>query len=313
MHDTKMSKQQEKSKQDPNSEKDPNSKEDIKRKQDPKDKENPNGKQDSKAKQDPKSKQDDVNVKEDPKPDPNAKKGQNGKQDINGKEDPNTVNNFQTDAAVFGLEFAFRLGDPLLPGEKIPNFRMEVLGKGNKPEEMQSQDFRGKPLVVLFHAGACTDVADNALDLVKFVKEALAKSANDESKTDSSVDQKDSSGGTTSSTEKKPEDGTDEKKTTGGNDLKELDFLVVSTDTMEVIGAWSLDDKSGTKYDTIFVSDMNGNIAKTFGVLDIKDHKAYNSIFLIDKKGIVQYSITSGMQDMLLTSDNWITGILKIM
>ena len=313
MHDTKMSKQQEKSKQDPNSEKDPNSKEDIKRKQDPKDKENPNGKQDSKAKQDPKSEQYDVNVKEDPKPDPNAKKGQNGKQDKNGKEDPNTVNNFQTDAAVFGLEFAFRLGDPLLPGEKIPNFRMEVLGKGNKPEEMQSQDFRGKPLVVLFHAGACTDVADNALDLVKFVKEALAKSANDESKTDSSVDQKDSSGGTTSSTEKKPEDGTDEKKTTGGNDLKELDFLVVSTDTMEVIGAWSLDDKSGTKYDTIFVSDMNGNIAKTFGVLDIKDHKAYNSIFLIDKKGIVQYSITSGMQDMLLTSDNWITGILKIM
>ena len=58
---------------------------------------------------------------------------------------------------------------------------------------------------------------------------------------------------------------------------------------------------------------MNGNIAKTFSVLDIKDHKAYNSIFLIDKKGIVQYSITSGMQDMLLTSDNWITSILKIM
>ena len=309
----KMSKQQEKSKQDPNSVKDPNSKEDIKRKLDPKGNENPNDKEDSNAKQDANSKQD-VIVKEDPnsKPDPNAKKGPNSKQDINGKEDPNTVNNFQSDAAVFGLEFAFRLGDPLLPGEKIPNFRMQVLGKGNKPEEMQSQDFTGKPLVVLFHAGACTDVADNALDLVKLVKEALTKSANDKGKTDSPADQKDSSGGTTSSTEKKPEDGTDDKKTTGGNDLKELDFLVVSTDTMKVIGAFSLDDKSGTQFKSIFVSDVNGNIAKTFGVLDIKDHKAYNSIFLIDKKGIVQ-ECKIGMQDMLLTSDNWITSILKIM
>ena len=64
---------------------------------------------------------------------------------------------FHTDAAVWGLEFSFRLGDPLLPGEKIPFFQEEALKGGqkylNQKIEVSPMSYVGKPLLIFFHPG----------------------------------------------------------------------------------------------------------------------------------------------------------------
>ena len=75
------------------------------------------------------------------------------------------VKDFHTDAAVWGLEFSFRLGDPLLPGEKIPFFQGEALKNGLEIE-VTPFSYIGKPLLMFFHSGDFTSTGENTLNLI---------------------------------------------------------------------------------------------------------------------------------------------------
>ena len=161
------------------------------------------------------------------------------------------VKDFHTDAAVWGQEFSFRLGDPLLPGEKIPFFHEEALKDGQKIE-VSPINYLGKPLLIFFHPGDFTSSGENTLNLVSSMlvnKEAL--------------------------------------------DLN-LDYMVVSTDTLSVHDAWARMRDLGMP-DVALVSDKKGDISKAFGVLDVKTHKSYNAMFLVDQYGIAQFTTISGM------------------
>ena len=159
------------------------------------------------------------------------------------------VKDFHTDAAVWGLEFSFRLGDPLLPGEKIPFFHEEALKDGQKIE-VSPINYLGKPLLIFFHPGDFTRSGENTLNLVSSML------VNKEAK-----------------------------------DLN-LDYMVVSTDTLSVHDAWARMRDLGMP-DVALVSDKKGDISKAFGVLDVKTHKSYNAMFLVDQNGILQYSTVS--------------------
>ena len=43
------------------------------------------------------------------------------------------------------------------------------------------------------------------------------------------------------------------------------------------------------------MSDKKGGIAKAFGVLDIKNHRSFNAMFLVDQNGMAQYTTISEM------------------
>ena len=161
------------------------------------------------------------------------------------------VKDFHTDAAVWGLEFSFRLGDPLLPGEKIPFFHEEALKDGQKIE-VSPINYLGKPLLIFFHPGDFTRSGENTLNLVSSML------VNKEAK-----------------------------------DLN-LDYMVVSTDTLSVHDAWARMRDLGMP-DVALVSDKKGDISKAFGVLDVKTHKSYNAMFLVDQNGIAQFTTISGM------------------
>ena len=161
------------------------------------------------------------------------------------------VKDFHTDAAVWGLEFSFRLGDPLLPGEKIPFFLGEAIKQGRKIE-VSPATYVGRPLLIFFHPGDFTSAGENTLKLLSSMlnnKEAM--------------------------------------------DLN-LDYLVVSTDSLSVHDAWGRLRDLGMP-DVALVSDKKGEIAKAFGVLDVKSHKSFNAIFLVDQNGIAQYTTISEM------------------
>ena len=161
------------------------------------------------------------------------------------------VKDFHTDAAVWGLEFSFRLGDPLLPGEKIPFFQGEAIKHGQKIE-VSPESYIGRPLLIFFHPGDFTSAGENTLNLVASMltnKEAI--------------------------------------------DLN-LDYMVVSTDSLSVHDAWVRLRDHGMP-DVALVSDKTGEIAKAFGVLDVKTHKSFNAMFLVDQNGIAQYTTISGM------------------
>ena len=65
-----------------------------------------------------------------------------------------------------------------------------------------------------------------------------------------------------------------------------LDYLLISTDSMEVQEAWTImKDLASLPVAATMKSDKTGDIAKAFGVLDIETHTAYNSVFLLDKQG----------------------------
>ena len=161
------------------------------------------------------------------------------------------VKDFHTDAAVWGLEFSFRLGDPLLPGEKIPFFHEEAL-KDGQTIEVSPINYLGKPLLIFFHPGDFTSSGENTLNLVSSMlvnKEAI--------------------------------------------DLN-LDYMVVSTDSLSIHDAWGRMRDLGMP-DVAFVSDKKGDISKAFGVLDVKTHKSYNAMFLVDQNGIAQFTTISKM------------------
>ena len=75
------------------------------------------------------------------------------------------VKDFHTDAAVWGMEFSFRLGDPLLPGEKIPYFQGEAL-KGGQKIDVSPFSYVGKPLLIFFYPGDFTSAGENTLNLI---------------------------------------------------------------------------------------------------------------------------------------------------
>ena len=166
-------------------------------------------------------------------------------------EKKDNVKDFHTDAAVWGLEFCFRLGDPLLPGEKIPFFLGEAIKDGQK-NEVSPASYVGRPLLIFFHPGDFTSAGENTLNLLSSMlinKEAM--------------------------------------------DLN-LDYMVVSTDSLSVHDAWVRLRDHGMP-DVALVSDKKGDISKAFGVLDIKTHKSFNAMFLVDQYGIAQYTTISEM------------------
>ena len=171
------------------------------------------------------------------------------------------VKDFHTDAAVWGLEFSFRLGDPLLPGEKIPFFQEEAL-KGGQKIEVSPMSYVGKPLLIFFHPGDFTSEF-NTLNLISSMlvnKEAISLN---------------------------------------------LDYMVVSTDSLSVHEAWGRLRILGMP-EVALVSDKKGNISKAFGVLDVETHKSFSAMFLVDQNGIAQYTTISGMD---ITGD--VVGKLK--
>ena len=171
------------------------------------------------------------------------------------------VKDFHTDAAVWGLEFSFRLGDPLLPGEKIPFFQEEAL-KGGQKIEVSPISYVGKPLLIFFHPGDFKSEF-NTLNLISSMlvnKEAISLN---------------------------------------------LDYMVVSTDSFGVHEAWGRLRILGMP-DVALVSDKKGDMSKAFGVLDVKTHKSFSAMFLVDQNGIAQYTTISGMD---ITGD--VVGKLK--
>ena len=166
-------------------------------------------------------------------------------------EKKDNVKDFHTDAAVWGLEFCFRLGDPLLPGEKIPFFLGEAIKNGQKIE-VSPTSYVGRPVLIFFHPGDFTSAAENTLNLISSMlinKEAM--------------------------------------------DLN-LDYMVVSTDSLSVHDAWVRLRDHGMP-DVALVSDKKGEISKAFGVLDVKTHKSFNAMFLVDQYGVAQYTTISEM------------------
>ena len=63
------------------------------------------------------------------------------------------------------MEFSFRLGDPLLPGEKIPFFQGEAI-KNGQIIEVSPATYVGRPLLIFFHPGDFTSAGENTLNLI---------------------------------------------------------------------------------------------------------------------------------------------------
>ena len=162
------------------------------------------------------------------------------------------VKDFHTDAAVWGMDFSFRLGDPLLPGEKIPYFQGEAL-KGGQKIEVSPFSYNGKPLLIFFHPGDFTSAGENILNLISSM--LVNKEVRD----------------------------------------LNLEFMVISTDSLCVHEAWARSRDLGMPDDIALVSDKKGDISKAFGVMDVKTHKSINAIFLVDQYGNAQYSTISAM------------------
>ena len=172
------------------------------------------------------------------------------------------VKDFHTDAAVWGMEFSFRLGDPLLPGEKIPYFQGEAL-KGGQKIDVSPFSYVGKPLLIFFYPGDFTSAGENTLNLISSMlvsREAISLN---------------------------------------------LDYMVVSTDSLSVHEAWGRLSDLGMP-EVALVSDKKGNISKAFGVLDVETHKSFSAMFLVDQNGIAQYTTISAMD---ITGD--VVGKLK--
>ena len=77
-----------------------------------------------------------------------------------------------------------------------------------------------------------------------------------------------------------------------------LDYLIISTDSMEVHQAWAnMSEHGSLPAKAKMISDKTGDIARAFGVLDLETHTAYNSVFLIDKQGVVQAARVSAFPE----------------
>ena len=147
----------------------------------------------------------------------------------------------------YGLTFQFRLGDPLIPGEKVPSFKAKAV-RNCETSEISQDTFIGKNCLIFFYSQDFSDCCESTFGLIADMQASKE------------VD---------------------------------LEYVVISTDSIEVHQIFAETRGLGVPKATI-VSDKNGNIAKAFGVLDKRTHSAYNSLFLIDKNGVVQGSRVSG-------------------
>merc|ERR1711936_326500 len=69
------------------------------------------------------------------------------------------------DQLKFGLDYVFRLTDPVLPGEKVPSFVCKGL-VGDKENMVDMKDYEGEFLVVVFYPKDFTEVGDKTLDFL---------------------------------------------------------------------------------------------------------------------------------------------------
>ena len=163
-------------------------------------------------------------------------------------------NRFHTHHAIWGIDYALRMGDPLLPGEDVPRFEASGIASNNEEAMINPRQYLGRPFIIMFHSGAFTASGENASTLI----------------TDLSI----------------------------SKEVK-LDYLIISTDSMEVLQAWAnMNEHGSLPGNAKMISDKTGDIARAFGVLDIETHTAYNSVFLIDKQGVVQAARVSAFPEV---------------
>merc|ERR1712142_1011308 len=143
----------------------------------------------------------------------------------------------------FGLGFVFRMSEPILPTEEVPDFSCKALVV-DSVKIVSKADYDGKFFAMIFYPKDFTVEGKNILNLVADL--VSSKELN-------------------------------------------LDVLLISTDSVETHRAWSKSvgcDCGGPAVPML--GDVTGEVARTFGVLDTVTHLAYNAIFLIDDKGLVQ-------------------------
>ena len=95
-----------------------------------------------------------------------------------------------------------------------------------------------------------------------------------------------------------------------------LDFKVftVSTDSVESNLAWiDLNWSSDIPIPLNMLSDTNGDLCRKFGVFDVETHRAYTSVFLIDKDGIVQGSTVCGHNGIFASSVDCLMNMVNSM
>merc|ERR1712243_247722 len=171
----------------------------------------------------------------------------------------NVVEENESKYLGWGMSFAFRLGDPLLPGEKIPEFEADglVVDFGINETVVSSNYSPDKPLFFIFHPGIFSNGGENYLNLL--LNMTLDKEAKDK--------------------------------------LDKFEIILVSTDSLDVIaGAAYLKEVGLPK--AVYISDKTGEVASAFGVLDKKSHRAFNAIFLVDENKVVQFCNICGLQNI---------------
>ena len=165
----------------------------------------------------------------------------------------------QSRCLQWGMSFAFRLGDPLLPGETIPEFEADglVVDFGIKETVVSSNYSQDKPLFIIFHPGIFSNGGEKYLNLL--LNMTLDKEAKDK--------------------------------------IDQFEFLLISTDSLDVIsGAAHLKEVGLPK--AVYISDKTGEVSAAFGVLDKKSHTAFSAIFLVDKNKVVQYCNICGLKNI---------------
>jgi len=166
-----------------------------------------------------------------------------GKNSDDGKVDMDTKKFLMTEMK-FGLGFVFRMSEPVLPTEEVPEFSCKALVE-DSIKTVSKADYDGQFFAMIFYPKDFTDEGKNILNLVADL--VASKELN-------------------------------------------LNVLLISTDSVETHRAWSkaVDGCDGGAPAVPMLGDVTGEVARTFGVLDTVTHLAYNAIFLIDDKGLVQ-------------------------
>ena len=70
----------------------------------------------------------------------------------------------------FGLEFVFRMSDPVFPGEMVPDFICKGL-VGDTEKLVTRADYEGAYVVIVFYPKDFTDVGEDTLNLMAANKE----------------------------------------------------------------------------------------------------------------------------------------------
>lgn len=67
----------------------------------------------------------------------------------------------------------------------------------------------------------------------------------------------------------------------------DLALVAVSTDSLNTHRAWA-EKREGGVPPVYLVSDKNGDISRTYGVLDVENHRPFHAVFIIDTEGVMQ-------------------------